>query len=110
MEAWEREVRRGILSVLVLSILARGPKTVDEIRNFLSSHDIDMPIGTIYPLLKRLERSSLVKVIGSVKSGKGKPRNLYEITPIGKETLERLKEKLTKILEKTLELLWESHA
>ena len=60
----EGEVLKGHLDMIVLSALTRGPAhgyaIIEEIRN-RSGGNFDLPEGTIYPALHRLESAGLLK-------------------------------------------------
>ncbi|MHA2496226.1 MAG: PadR family transcriptional regulator [Candidatus Hodarchaeales archaeon] len=87
---WTREVRRGVLQLLVLAILrqkhSHGFEIVSTIRK-LSGGLIDLPGGTIYPLLNRLEKNGLLEVFAW--EHEGRKRKTYALTPKGHEVCEQ---------------------
>lgn len=87
---WKAQVKKGILSFIVLSILARkefyGYELITELKR---SSDYDIAEGTLYPLLDRLKKDGLV-VSQWVEQNTGLPRKYYYITPDGKETLKEM--------------------
>jgi DNA-binding PadR family transcriptional regulator len=87
---WTREVRRGVLQLLVLAILRQKPshgfEIVSTIRE-LSGGLIDLPGGTIYPLLNRLEKNGLLKVV--TWEYEGRKRKIYDLTPMGQKVCEQ---------------------
>ncbi|MHA2500229.1 MAG: PadR family transcriptional regulator [Candidatus Hodarchaeales archaeon] len=87
---WTREVRRGVLQLLVLAILrqkhSHGFEIVSTIRK-LSGGLIDLPGGTIYPLLNRLEKNGLLEVFAW--EHEGRKRKTYALTPKGQKACEQ---------------------
>ncbi len=87
--AVEGEVLKGHLELLVLSVIAAGAghgyAIIEALRD--RSHGVlDLPEGTIYPLLHRLEDRGLLRSRWvSVK----RRRRVYQLTTVGEETLER---------------------
>lgn len=82
------ELRRGTLILLVLSQL-RQPMYGYNLVKKLNEHGIPMDANTLYPLMRRLEGQGLLK--SQWDTGEAKPRKYYEITPLGREVLEKTK-------------------
>lgn len=89
---WIAQVKKGILSFVVLKILKGkeyyGYELISEVKQ-LSRYDIAE--GTLYPLLDRLKREGLV-VSEWVEQPTGIPRKYYRITEKGETTLEMMSE------------------
>jgi PadR family transcriptional regulator, regulatory protein PadR len=82
------EALKGHLDTMLLSVLERGPLhgyAIIEALRVGSSGRFDLPTGTVYPALHRLERAGLVRGSWSVVSGKR--RRTYRLTPAGRRTL-----------------------
>ena len=83
-----RDLVRGSLDLVVLSVLAGGKKygylIQKEVRE-ASSARVDLAAGTLYPLLHKLEDEGLVK--SSWDSGSGRERKWYELTAAGRKRL-----------------------
>jgi DNA-binding PadR family transcriptional regulator len=82
------EVLKGHLDGLLLSVLESGPihgYAVIESLRARSGGAFDLPTGTVYPALHRLERGGLVR--GSWSSGTGRRRRVYELTTAGRRAL-----------------------
>jgi PadR family transcriptional regulator PadR len=81
---------RGEFGLLLLALLARRPmygyELASELKN-RSGEVIDLPEGTIYPALRRLEREGLVAGRW-VDSGGGPRRRYYDITAVGTRSLD----------------------
>ena len=82
------EALKGHLDGLLLASLEAGPlhgyALIEALRDG-SSGRFDLPTGTVYPALHRLEAAGLVKSGWSVVSGRR--RRTYELTPDGRRSL-----------------------
>jgi PadR family transcriptional regulator PadR len=98
MEHFERELLRGSLDTMVLSVLADGPKYGYLIQKQLresSGGQVQAQAGTLYPLLHRLEADKLIKSkwdepvtnSGGVTSAGGRRRKWYSLTGAGRKRL-----------------------
>ena len=90
---FQKDLNAGIAALVLLGILSRAAepmygyqiaKLIDEGRD----EGLSIKQGTLYPVLRALESSSLLEseVEPSVS---GPPRRYYRITEAGRETLER---------------------
>ncbi len=79
-----KEVVKGHVDLLVLAVLADGPAhgygVIEALRQ-KSNKAFDLPEGTIYPLLHRLEKAKLVTSEWSEVSGRR--RRTYRLTDRG---------------------------
>ncbi|HEX5497062.1 MAG TPA: helix-turn-helix transcriptional regulator [Mycobacteriales bacterium] len=79
---------RGHLDLLLLSIVAGGPAhgygVISALRE-RSGGEFDLPEGTVYPALHRLEHAGLLE--SRWADGSGRRRRLYEITTEGSRAL-----------------------
>jgi PadR family transcriptional regulator, regulatory protein PadR len=82
------QVLKGHLDMLLLASLEHGPRHGYAVRQALSAGSgahFDLPTGTIYPALRRLEAAGLVK--GTWSQAAGRRRRTYELTPAGRRRL-----------------------
>jgi PadR family transcriptional regulator, regulatory protein PadR len=82
------EVLKGHLDGLLLAALADGPRHGYAIKEALrvgSGGRFDLPTGTVYLALHRLERAGLIR--GSWSTVNGRRRRSYELTAAGRRTL-----------------------
>ena len=83
------EALKGHLDLLLLAILADGPAhgyaIIEALRN-RSGGMFDLPEGTIYPALHRLENQGLLQSIWSDEAPRRK--RIYQLTPKGQKALE----------------------
>ncbi len=83
-----RERLKGNLDLLVLEVLARRPAHgYDVIVSLRTSSDglFDLPEGTVYPALHRLERAGLLSSRWTTDSGRR--RRVYALTAAGRKAL-----------------------
>ena len=82
------EALKGHLDLLLLAILrsqpAHGYAIIEELRR-RSAGTFDLPEGTIYPALHRLEHAGLITSRWSEETGRR--RRLYELTQRGQSAL-----------------------
>ena len=83
-----RDLLRGSLDLMVLSVLAGEKKygylIQKEVRE-ASGGRVDLPAGTLYPLLHKLEDERLIKAVWDDSTGR--ERKWYELTAAGRKRL-----------------------
>ncbi len=84
-EAIEIQLKKGVLELCVLALLAGHDSYAYEIAARLSDA-IGMGEGTIYPLMRRLQTDGLVETY-LVESPAGPPRKYYRLTTAGTASL-----------------------
>lgn len=89
-EKYERQMKKGVLDMLVLKLLQSEPKygyqIIQEMKE-KSEETFVLKDGTLYPILYRLEDDKLVLSKWSEAEGKKVPRKYYEITDEGRKAL-----------------------
>jgi DNA-binding PadR family transcriptional regulator len=83
-----REQLKGHLDLLLLAVLQRGPAHGYEIITALrerSDGTFDLPEGTVYPALHRLENAG--RLTSGWTAETGRRRRTYELTPDGAAAL-----------------------
>lgn len=81
------ELRRGIVVLAVLSQMDTARYGYSLIQQ-LAEQGLDIEEGTLYPLLRRLEKQGLLESEWEV--GESRPRKYYRISPLGREVLTTL--------------------
>src|SRR5262245_52078891 len=85
----EGEMLKGHLDMIVLAALAAGPAhgyaVIEEIKR-KSGQAVDLPEGTIYPALHRLEKANLL-TSRWVTAESGRRRRVYVLTRRGERAL-----------------------
>lgn len=83
------EELKGHLDALLLAVLEDGPHhgyaVIEALRRNTGGR-LDLPTGTIYPALRRLEHAGLIKGSWSVVAGR--QRREYRLTAAGARALE----------------------
>lgn len=85
----EGEILKGHLDMIVLAALAGAPAhgygVIQEIRQ-RSGGAFDLPEGTVYPALHRLEKSGLLTSRWAIAES-GRKRRVYSVTRHGRKAL-----------------------
>jgi DNA-binding PadR family transcriptional regulator len=85
----DAQALKGHLDVLLLAALEDGPRHGYAVKEALregSGGRFDLPTGTIYPALHRLEEGGLIA--GSWSVVEGRRRRTYRLTPAGQRRLQ----------------------
>ncbi|MBQ8646843.1 MAG: PadR family transcriptional regulator [Oscillospiraceae bacterium] len=87
-----QQLKKGILEMLVLQLIARRPSHGYELLLRLregSSGLLTLKEGTLYPILYRLEDEGCIVSAWQNQAAEGRPmpRKVYTITPKGLDTL-----------------------
>ncbi len=93
------ELRRGTLVLTVLSQLDEKQYGY-SLKRLLAERGLEIDQGTLYPLLRRLEKQGLLESEWSVEGPR--PRRYYVLSEAGREAFQTLKQEwytLTKVLE-----------
>jgi PadR family transcriptional regulator, regulatory protein PadR len=84
----DAQALKGHLDTLLLASLENGPRHGYAVREALRERGgarFDLPTGTIYPALRRLEAAGLVS--GTWAEASGRRRRLYQLTLAGRRRL-----------------------
>jgi PadR family transcriptional regulator PadR len=88
IENWQIQLRKGLLDIVVLNLLRRGPSHGYEmVQTMKRIEGLQIREGNIYPVLARLETDGLVTNY-SHPSTDGPPRKYFKLTDAGLKTLE----------------------
>ena len=89
-EKYGRQMKKGVLDMLVLHLLRKKPKygyqLISEMKE-RSCGTFVLKEGTLYPVLYRLEEEHLVESEWNKAQGKQVARKYYKITEAGAEAL-----------------------
>jgi PadR family transcriptional regulator, regulatory protein PadR len=89
VENAKAQMRKGVIELCILSILARGDAYTTDLINKLKESQMIVVEGTLYPLLTRQKNAGLLSYRWE-ESPQGPPRKYYSLTPTGKQYLEEL--------------------
>jgi PadR family transcriptional regulator PadR len=90
IEKTKAQMRKGVLELCTLSIIAEKDAYASDIIEKLKSSDLIVVEGTLYPLLTRLKNEELLQYRWE-ESSSGPPRKYYQLTKKGEESLVVLK-------------------
>lgn len=82
-------MRKGVLELCILSIIAERDAYASDILEKLKEAKLIVVEGTLYPLLTRLKNDGLLKYRWE-ESKSGPPRKYYTMTEIGTKVLNDL--------------------
>jgi PadR family transcriptional regulator, regulatory protein PadR len=97
------ELKRGTMVLLVLSQLHKQEYGYSLVQK-LEQNNAPIEAGTLYPLLRRLEKQNLLK--SEWDTSESRPRKFYTLSEEGKEVYQQLK-KEWKSISSLMELLLE---
>src|SRR4051812_14900612 len=89
IEATKQQLRKGLLVYALLSAIAAEELYVADILKLLNASEFMTQEGTLYPLLSKLRRESLI-TYRWVESPAGPPRKYYSLTKTGSQYLQDL--------------------
>ena len=88
---WEKQLRKGLLAFLVLRELERSEHYgYSLIAALAETLEANMPEGTIYPLLNRLEQDSMIESNWEIQPS-GPARKYYCLSDSGRDLLREMK-------------------
>ena len=90
------QLRKGFLAYCVLKVCSNEPKYTSDIIAKLRGAELVVVEGTIYPLLSRLQKDSLL-VHEWQESEQGPPRKYYKTTDYGDEVVKHTTKKITSL-------------
>lgn len=88
IEQLRLELRRGIVVLAVLNLLVSASYGYNLIQR-LASLGLDVEEGTLYPLLRRLEKQGLLR--SEWDTSESRPRKYYQISEAGQAVLVALR-------------------
>jgi len=87
---WEVQLRKGVLEfVILVSLREREQYGFELISGVARRASLDVPEGTLYPLLLRLAREGLVASRLAEGDG-GAPRKYYALTAQGRDLIDAM--------------------
>jgi len=90
IENQKAQMRKGVLELCILSIIAENDAYASEIIDKLKEAKLIIVEGTLYPLLTRLKNDGMTSYRWE-ESKSGPPRKYFQITDIGRKVLSELK-------------------
>jgi len=96
------ELRRGAVTIGVLSLLGQ-PQYGYSLVQILAEKGFPVDPGTLYPLLRRLEKQGLLQ--SSWDTNENRPRKYYSLSPAGREIYDQLCVEWHSLAERISELV-----
>lgn len=88
ISSWKSQLRKGAAELAVLALLRRGEAYGLEILQALThAGQLEISEGSIYPLLKRLEKGGKIQARWSDAPEGGAPRKYYALSDAGRSAL-----------------------
>ncbi|MHA2239023.1 MAG: PadR family transcriptional regulator [Candidatus Hodarchaeales archaeon] len=90
---WERDLRRGLLKLMILLLIRLKTEEAHAygLISLLRETNIPLKAGTVYPLLKRMEAEGLISsLLAEDLESPGNPRRFYTITSSGENAIESM--------------------
>ena len=101
MKAAKREILLSFWKVHILHHASEGPLHGQWVTTELRRHGYDISAGTLYPLLKRMERLGWLK--GKADAGGGRrARRDYRLTTQGHKVLAQVREQIKELYEEVI--------
>jgi len=101
---WKSQVKKGTLAFVLLNILKDnefyGYELIEQVKRYTT---IQIAEGSLYPLMNRLKKEGLA-TSKWVEQESGIPRKYYQLSEMGLETLEEMKDYWSE-LEKSIKKL-----
>jgi PadR family transcriptional regulator, regulatory protein PadR len=104
----EAQMRKGVLALCVLSLVAKEELYPSDIIERLKRSKLIVVEGTLYPLLTRLKNEGLL-TYRWVESTSGPPRKYYKLTSGGESFLQELKNNWTDLTEAVNKIVRRNH-
>ena len=101
----QAQMRKGVLELCTLSILAKDDAYVPDIIDKLKTSKLIVVEGTLYPLLTRLKNDGYL-TYKWVESRSGPPRKYYKLTPLGETLLSDLKKSWEDLVESVSKIIY----
>lgn len=94
-DRFERQLKKGVLEMLVLGLVCRRPSYGYELLALLAAGPgglFRLKEGTLYPILYRLEDDGMIRSAWQTGEGRAAPKKVYTATGAGRAELARQKE------------------
>jgi len=105
---WSTQVRKGVLELCIVNLLARGELYgYDLVKRLACIEGLVVTEGTVYPLLSRLRKAGLLKT-RLEESPAGPARKYYALTQAGYRTRSLMNAHWRALNENITQLLGES--
>lgn len=92
IESWNAQLRKGAAEFIVLALLEAEARSGVALLDAVSGHThVGLSDGTLYPLLRRLERDGRIAGTWEEARGKGRAMKVYRLTQAGRAALKQMR-------------------
>ena len=96
---WLSQVRKGILEYVILLVMKQRTVYGYELLSTLGKYEMFATAeGTIYPLLRRMEKNGLISSLWQETTPGTPPRKYYSITAQGEKSLGMMQQEFDKMV------------
>jgi len=100
LDNWKVQVKKGYLEFCLLLLIRTNERMYGlELLEKLSSLEMPLKEGTLYPLLNRLCDDKLLHSSWETQNVKGHPRKFYSLTKMGSQALSEMEGEFQKMTE-----------
>lgn len=97
---WKTQIRKGYLELCILVLIQHHKKMYGfDILEKLSSIELEVKEGTLYPLLNRMAADGQLQATWETENAKGHPRKFYSLTRSGTALLSEMKSAFDQMVE-----------
>jgi PadR family transcriptional regulator PadR len=97
---WLSQVRKGVLEYSILAIICRRPVYGYDLIATLGGYEVlSTTEGTVYPLLRRLEKNGLIVSFWKETAPGTPPRRYYDLTENGAQVLAMMDTEWHKVVQ-----------
>lgn len=97
---WLSQVKKGLLEYSILKIISRNSIYGYDLMSILNKHEtLSITDGTIYPLLRRLEKNEIICSFWKDSTPGAPPRKYYDLTEGGVQTLSMMDIEWMKVVD-----------
>ena len=90
IDNWQTQLRKGMLDVVILNLLAHSPcHGYEMVQRMKKIEGLKIREGNVYPILARLQAEKLVESY-TQQSSDGPPRKYFKVTAAGQQTLDEM--------------------
>lgn len=105
IDNWKVQVKKGYLEFCLLLLIRTNERMYGlELLEKLSSLEMPLKEGTLYPLLNRLCDDGLLKAVWETQNLKGHPRKFYSLTKQGVHSLGEMESEFHKMIDIVMNL------
>lgn len=110
IENWKSQLRKGAAELVILTLIGESPRSgFDLLESITTYPNIGLSEGTMYPLLRRLEREKRIKGQWVKRKEGGRPLKVYSLTKSGQNTLKKMQSNWHDFNQDLLNILGVAH-